>query len=220
MVKTMKTFKNIFSAFHSGNYFLVTVFLCAEMIIISSCNKKDPNSPGLEFMPDMYRSPSLETNSPNAHYADSMTNRNPVEGTIPRGFMPYSYPNTPEGYEAAGRELKDPFSATPEIEEEGKVIYSKYCVHCHGATGQGDGSVAGKLPGPPPSYSEKLKDLPEGKMYHVLEYGKGLMGSHASQMTQDERWKVIRYVQRLQKPAGMVAVADSNVVATDSKEEN
>ena len=35
-----------------------------------------------------------------------------------------------------------------------------------------------------PSYSDKLKDLPEGKMYHTLTYGKGLMGSHASQLSQ------------------------------------
>jgi len=26
----------------------------------ASCGKKDANSPGVEFMPDMYRSPSLE----------------------------------------------------------------------------------------------------------------------------------------------------------------
>jgi hypothetical protein len=28
-------------------------------------------------------------------------------------------------------------------------------------------------------------------------YGKGLMGSHASQLNYDERWKIVRYVQEL-----------------------
>ena len=31
-------------------------------------------------------------------------------------------------------------------------------------------------------------------------YGKGMMGSHASQLSKEERWKVIRYVQTLQGP--------------------
>ena len=43
------------------------------------------------------------------------------------------------------------------------------------------------------------KDLEEGKIYHTLQYGKGLMGSHASQMSQKERWQVIEYVKCLQK---------------------
>ncbi len=40
---------------------LMAVFGCVA-IASTSCGKKDPNSPGTEFMPDMYRSPSLETN--------------------------------------------------------------------------------------------------------------------------------------------------------------
>ena len=49
-----------------------------------------------------------------------------------------------------------------------------------------------------PDYSTKLKDLPEGKMYHTLQYGKGLMGSHASQLSQKERWLIIEYIKTLQ----------------------
>jgi hypothetical protein len=44
-----------------------------------------------------------------------------------------------------------------------------------------------------------LKDLEEGKMYHTLQYGKGLMGSHASQLNQKERWQVLEWVKCLQK---------------------
>src|SRR4051812_25907647 len=70
---------------------------------ISSCNYTTPNHPGYEFMPDMYRSPSYETNSINPLFADSMTDRLPVAGTVPRGdYLPYPYPATNDGYEAAG----------------------------------------------------------------------------------------------------------------------
>ena len=34
-------------------------------------------------------------------------------------------------------------------------------------------------------------------MYHTLTYGKGLMGSHASQLSQKDRWLVIEYIKVL-----------------------
>ena len=47
-----------------------------------------------------------------------------------------------------------------------------------------DGAVVAKGGHPAPgAYNGPLKDLPEGKMFHTLTYGKGVMGSHASQLT-------------------------------------
>ena len=72
---------------------LIAVFGCIT-IAFTSCENKDKNSPGVEFMPDMYRSPSLESNMA---YVDMNTgdtlqaNRMPVAGTIARGYMPYAY---------------------------------------------------------------------------------------------------------------------------------
>jgi mono/diheme cytochrome c family protein len=129
---------------------------------LSSCGKHDPNSPGVEFMPDMYRSPSLETNMA---YIDMNTgdtlqaNRLPVKGTIARGFMPYPYANDTSGYSAAGKFLHNPFAKTEANLAEGEALYGKFCVHCHGAAGAGDGLVGGKLPGAPPSYTGPLIQL-------------------------------------------------------------
>lgn len=169
----------------------------------SSCGKKDANSPGVEFMPDMYRSPSLEYYQVHTVDGDTVNNAmKPVKGTVARGFIPYAYANTPEGYEAAGLNLRNPLAAANREtwEKDGEVLYGKFCVHCHGATGAGDGKVGGKLPGPPPAYNGTLKNLPEGKIFHSITYGKGSMGSHASQLTQEERWKLVYYVQKLQGP--------------------
>ena len=91
------------------------------------------------------------------------------------------------------------------MKKDGEVLYGKFCIHCHGATGAGDGKVGGKLPGPPPAYNGALKNLPEGKIFHTLTYGKGTMGSHASQLTQEERWKLVFYVQKLQGPKEVVS---------------
>ena len=46
-----------------------------------------------------------------------------------------------------------------------------------------------------PSYADR--DITEGSIYHVLMYGINLMGSHASQVDQDERWKISQYVMDL-----------------------
>jgi len=185
---------------------------------ISSCND-DPKKPGFEYMPDMYRSQSYETNSGNPLFADSMSNRQPVAGTVARGNeiytdldrMPYPYANDSMGYELAGHELHNPLEKTAENMAEGKRLYENYCRHCHGDKGMGDGLVV-KNNGPkPPAYnSAQLKDLPEGKAFHTTQYGKNNMGSHASQLTASQRWKIIMYVQTMQRPEGMTtASADS-----------
>lgn len=186
-------------------------FAVVVLVSLTSCGKKDENSPGVEFMPDMYRSPSLEYYSTHTIDGDTADNAMlPVKGTVARGYLPYAYSNTPEGYEAAGLNLKNPLSSADreKWEKEGEVLYGKFCVHCHGATGQGDGKVGGKLPGPPPAYNGALKNLPEGKIFHSITYGKNSMGSHASQLTAEERWKLVYYVQKLQGPKE-TAAADS-----------
>ncbi len=192
------------------NISLVTSALVCIVVLMSSCTT-DPNSPGVEYMPDMYRSPSYETYSKNPFFKDSLTAQLPVAGSIGRGewpensslinALPYAYPNTLEGYTVAGEDLKNPLAKSPEVAAQGKVIYEKMCMHCHGPKGAGDGSLiaTGKFP-PPPAYNgPALKELPEGKMFHTITYGKGLMGSHASQLTKEDRWKVIQYIQELQQ---------------------
>jgi len=190
-----RNYKNITSA-------LFSVTALAIMAGFSSCGKKDANSPGVEFMPDMYISPSVEVYGTRVIDGDTVfsTKFLPVKGTIARGYIPYVYPNTTDGYEQAGLYLRNPIALTPDVEKEGEVLFSKYCIHCHGPAGLGDGKVGLKLPGAPPAYNGTLKNLPEGKIFHSITYGKGLMGNHASILTQEERWKLVHYVQKLQGP--------------------
>jgi len=166
---------------------------------LHSCTS-DPNSPGTEFMPDMYRSPALEPNmlQEDEYAKDSMVVRLPAEGTIPRGFMPFSIPESNEGYKLAAS-LQNALPYSDETLAEGKVIYRKMCSHCHGKTGKGDGGVINNsdFP-PPPAYDGLLKDLPAGQIFYSITYGKNMMGSHSSQISQEDRWKLVFYVQKLQ----------------------
>ncbi|MDO9187629.1 MAG: cytochrome c [Bacteroidia bacterium] len=195
---------------------LMTMFSCVT-IGFTSCEKHDANSPGVEFMADMYRSPSLESNMSYTSLTDStvmQANRLPVEGSIARGFMPYMYANDTAGYANAGRFLHNPLEKNEINLKKGEELYGKFCVHCHGAAGAGDGLVGAKLPGAPPSYTgAALKNLPEGKIFHSITYGKGLMGPHASLLDKEERWKIVQYVQKLQNPEGAAPAAAAPVTA-------
>jgi mono/diheme cytochrome c family protein len=223
----------------------ITISALALVVLSMASCGGDANSPGVEYMPDMYRSPAVEAyvdyGQDPYHFSEEKAQgqRNtqsaklPPAGTIPFATdpgkaqfnMPYAYPNTPEGYEAAGLNSKDPIAMTEATVEQGKVIYTKFCQHCHGATGQGDGSVVtnGGYP-QPPSYTGALKDLPEGKIFHSLTFGKNLaMGSHASQLNKEERWLVTRYVQYLQNGGKMtrdVAAATTVAAATPAPAAN
>lgn len=193
-------------------------YLTAAALVITSGSMmftscEDPNSPGLEYMPDMYRSPSLEAYAENDFWADSMATRKPVENTIPRAqspfsgndaphaaYAPFDYENTTEDYQRAGEELKNPVPYSEEVVKQGEAVYEKFCVQCHGEKGKGDGPVAQnpRWPGPPPAYDGRIKDLPEGKIFFSIHYGKNLMGSHAAQISREDRWKLVYYVQKLQ----------------------
>lgn len=209
-----------------SNLKAISLGLFGVAVMAVGC-KNDPLSPGVEYMPDMYRSPSYETYSVNPFYGDSMSNRKPVPGTVTKGdrwnnvfspdAIPYPYENTPEGYEASAQN-KNPLQRTEQFVAEGKVAYEKFCVHCHGATGMGDGTIVanGKFPGPPPAYNGPLKGLPEGKIFHSITYGKGLMGSHASQLSKTDRWKVTMYVQELQGNGGAGAATDTAAATQDT----
>ncbi|MDG1765597.1 MAG: cytochrome c [Flavobacteriales bacterium] len=200
--------------------YTLSSLLLIMIVGLGSC-VTDPNSPGLEYMPDMYRSPAVEayvdygedpyykTEEVAKSQRNTISARKPVEGTIAQvksgDFnMPYAYPNTDEGYAAAGANLTSPLATNQENIEAGMEIYQIMCTHCHGEKGEGDGAISrnGLIKGIP-SYTGKLKDLPVGNIYHTLQYGKGLMGSHASQMTQKERWQVIEYVKVLQNGGEM-----------------
>lgn len=199
---------------------ILTLVIIPVMVLLMSCgeNKKKP---GLEYMPDMYRSPSYEVYQPNPNFKDSLGMLTPVKGTVPRNYVFFNYPSSNEGYEAAGRDVHNPLPLTEENLAEGKRLFGIFCINCHGEKGQGDGSLVaiGKFP-PPPSYSAGnssrgglMKDLTDGKIFHTITYGINLMGSHAPQLNPTERWKVIMYVHQLQQGDVPLIAGDSTKTA-------
>ena len=164
-------------------------------ILLQSC-WGDKGAPNYEYMPNMYESLSYEAYSENQIFEDELSARLPVEGTIPRGYSLYDYEDTNEGYDLAKKELTNPYEFSDADMLKAKELYTVYCGVCHGSKGAGQGILVKreKILGIP-SYADR--DITEGSIYHVLMYGINLMGSHASQVDRDERWKISQYVMDL-----------------------
>ena len=192
----------------------ILFILSSIMIVFSSCG--DPSSdgrpltkhPGYEYMPNMYRSPSFETYSENPNFANKSNARMPVKGTISRGFIPFEYDNTLEDYLSAGKNLVNPILKTDQNIEDGQGLYMMFCAHCHGKNGDGKGSVSHPVYGAIPAYNDQVQirrtgstmsELKDGNIYHAITYGLNAMGPHASQISPEERWKIIMYINNLQK---------------------
>lgn len=173
-------------------------------VVLVAC--KDPQSPGVEYMPDMYRSPAIEVYV-DYEFPDSSTSLKAPVNSIPRGYRPYAYENTNEGYELAGQTLKNPLNLTEKSIKEGKKLYESFCAHCHGKKGLGKGSIKNAIYGAVPSYADEtpnrrgnrsMSQLEEGHIYHTIMFGLNAMGPHSSLIREQDRWKIVAYVQTLQ----------------------
>jgi mono/diheme cytochrome c family protein len=201
---------------------LSILLIPAVAFLVVSCGAEGDH-PGYEFAPQMYHSTAYEplkqvldrekgtfisssgedvgefyNGNPNNPHEMSM--RDPVPNTVRRskyGFLPYRIPK--DSLKMAARLLKNPLDSTQVVIDHGAVLYSRFCQHCHGTNGKGDGLVGERIAGVPTYSSAAIKNKPGGHIFHVITHGKGRMGSHSSQLSVEERWAITRYVQVLQK---------------------
>jgi len=168
--------------------------LASVSAVFTSCfNKKEPN---YQYFPNMYEAVPYETYSESGAFQNGKEGQLPAKGSIPRGFTPYEYENTTEGYNLAKANLKSPLDTTSIDLERAEKLFTIYCAICHGDKGDGKGNLPKreKFLGVP---NYKDRDITEGSVFHVETYGLNSMGSHANQLTQEERWQVAHYVMKL-----------------------
>ncbi len=195
----------------------------AAAVILSGCKSGGDNQ-GVEYAPNMYHSVAYEPLSQitdkdqgkwlssrednrgeyynsNEYNPYRMNMRLPAPHTVRRnaaGWLPYRLSNDTTGLRLSDK-LVNPYDSAAAILPQGKLAYEMYCQHCHGTKGNGDGLVAEKYPGVANLNGDAYKKLSEGHIFHVITYGKGLMGAHGSQVSEEDRWKIARYVKELQK---------------------
>lgn len=180
-----------------------TSLLLLIVVALSSCTGGDrpklSATPNIEPIADMMDQPALKHQDYDP-FTGEAASRLPPEGTVPQGHAPYKYKGDPQG---AAANLKNPFAGqeAEEIMALGKAKYETYCMVCHGVKGAGDGPVAPKMALKPPTLlSDKVRNLSDGGIFHIITDGQGVMSSYAYQLVEErDRWAIVKYVRSLQK---------------------
>src|SRR5438045_1298072 len=108
----------------------ITAISIAATVVMTSC--KDQRSTGWEYAPNMYEHLAYDPDQANPNFKDGKTAQKPPVGTIPVGFVTFDYPNTKDGYEKAGAEVKSTLPQTQANFDDGKVLFEHFCSPCHG----------------------------------------------------------------------------------------
>ncbi|MBC7567933.1 MAG: cytochrome c [Pedobacter sp.] len=201
-------------AMNKNKVVLASFCILAGVAMFSAC--RDKRSTGLEYARNMYDPIALNPDQPVSTENEFLKSfkgqaaQTPPPNTSPIGFVEMDiYPNDKDGYEAAGLNLISSVDPQEKNMLVGKHLFNVNCSPCHGVEGNGQGHLVKleKINGVPSFYDPEktssrgglMIDLTAGKIYHTIKYGLNSMGSYASQLTPDERWKVVMYVQQLQK---------------------
>ena len=134
---------------------------------------------------------------------EDVAKRNPIEGTVPYGHYKDNNTEFYHGKLSTG-EFVDKVSNVISVDEKllkrGQERFNIYCSVCHGYTGEGNGLVAQNdefnvivtsL------YSELLDDKADGYFFDVITNGKNNMPSYAHQISPEDRWAIVAYINAL-----------------------
>ena len=176
------------------------LYLIIFSLFVISCGPSG-NEPNVEVIQDMMDQPALKAQDYHPYNREKSSMLVPPEGSWPKNVKPYLYSGKPV---EAGEKLKNPYSNnnTAEFLELGKRHYNNFCLVCHGPAGQGDGPVAEKFIGrkPPSLLSDLVRNHPDGRIFHIITEGQGIMGTYIHQLPNEkDRWAVVNYVRSLQK---------------------
>lgn len=173
-----------------------------------------PNStPRVSIIPDMDSQQKFKAQQANMLFADTRADRQPVFGTVARGELnldTHFYEGKINGKFAASIPGAIPIDQTSLA--RGHERYDIYCAPCHGFSGYGNGMIAvradelavsdpGNMAWTPPKslHDPVLLTRPDGYLFNVITHGVRSMGPYASQISVEDRWKIVLYMRTLQK---------------------
>ena len=99
----------------------------------------------------------------------------------------------------------NPVASNPASIEQGRQVYRRECVKCHGPTGNNDGT---DTKGADMSRAKKLSDASlweesDGALFWKISEGRDPMPSQQDVLTENERWAVVNYIRTFApRPAG------------------
>jgi mono/diheme cytochrome c family protein len=146
-------------------------------------------------MVHMQDQPRLNSQRSSNYFRDGFGMRRPVPETVLRGVIPYTIRNEDDAGVPA-----NPLPRTESILRRGRHAFEIHCAVCHGILGNGATSLTAAYGAKPANLvSQKILDIPDGKIRHVIIIGKNAMPSYAADLDNDERWATAHYVRVLQR---------------------
>lgn len=203
----------------------VLVSLVASWIPLAMIAKhrvsKHPE-PRYHIFLDMDNQAKLEAQGGSELFADGRAMRPRVPGTIARGGLRES-DDFYRGYTVAGQgedastTYIEGYPAQVELTrgllEHGRLQYDVFCTPCHGASGDGQGTVQLRVMklmtrGNTGTAWTQVANLhqgtfqedayPNGKLYNTIMNGKGAMNGYGDKIAAPEAWAIVAYVRALQ----------------------
>jgi mono/diheme cytochrome c family protein len=174
---------------------------------------------GVGCRQDMQDQPKMKPYRGTSFFGDGLSMRQPVPGTIPRGYLRsdsvlFTGKKEKSGAQAsaspapaAGANANPyaddtdtfPFPITVATVERGRQRYDIFCSVCHGLTGHGDGMIVRRGYRQAANFHEdRLRQAPVGHFFDAVTNGWGAMPSYAPQIPVQDRWAIIAYVRALQ----------------------
>lgn len=173
-------------------------WMTSAFFLLTGCNGSH-NQTNIELIQNMMDQPSIKSQDWVPEEGDKLQMLMPPAHTVARGRPPYPYADDP----AAAEKMVNPWGGnmSPQVLTTGRHYFEIYCSVCHGHGGAGDGTVAVKMAVKPRNLiGPEAKLYPDGRIYHAIAAGRGVMRSYASQIPDSEaRWKIVNYVRSLQR---------------------
>ena len=87
---------------------------------------------------------------------------------------------------------------------QGKAVYIRECLSCHGNSGRGDGPQAKDLEKSPGNLTnaEMMNPHTDGDLFWKITEGNKPMPSYKKTLSDDERWQVVHYIRGLASKKG------------------
>jgi mono/diheme cytochrome c family protein len=150
---------------------------------------------------DMHNQPKYIPFRASTFYADGLSARPVVPGTVARGQLdddPLLFTGKVNGKDAD----EFPFIIDQRVMARGEERFNIHCSPCHARTGNGDGMVVRRgYRRPPPYDDDRLRQAPVGHFFDVISNGFGAMPDYAAQIAPSDRWAIVAYVRALQLSA-------------------
>jgi len=160
---------------------------CVLLILaLGACRQKMSNQP---------RYDPLE---PSTFFADGMSARPRIAGTVARGDLsnnPFFDSGKLNGQEADGF----PMPVTIDVINRGQERFNIYCSECHGRVGDGNGMIPSRGYRRPPSFHTlTLRNAKTGHFFDVMTNGFGAMPPYGTMIPPADRWAIVAYIRALQ----------------------